>query len=72
MNMTFTNDCASLEIYKKSLKGTVQDYMITFNEENNDLESVVSITENLFQQLINSLARDLTSENVGHYTTGKA
>ena len=36
LNMSYSNDGASLDIYKQSLKGKVQVFMISFNEEQTD------------------------------------
>ena len=54
-NMTFRNDCAYLNFYKQSLKGTIQDYQISFNEEQKEIEKIVPLTLDLFQQFVQSV-----------------
>ena len=53
--MSFRNDCAYLNFYKESLKGTIQDYQISFNEEQDTIEKIVPLTLDLFQQLVKSM-----------------
>ena len=50
--MSFSNDCASLKFHKQSLKGTFEDYVISFNEEHTSIPEVLYITKDLFEQLI--------------------
>lgn len=52
--MSFSNDCASLDFYKQSLKRKVQDFMISFNEEQTDIQQVLIRTKDLFVQLIDT------------------
>jgi hypothetical protein len=52
--MSFHNNCASLDFHKQSLKGKVQDFIISFNEEQTDIQHVLKLTWDLFQQLVNS------------------
>ena len=54
VNMSFENDSACLTFYKESLKGIVRDFVISFHEEQTDIEEVVRITSDLFEKLINS------------------
>lgn len=49
---TLSNDCAFLKLYKRSQKGTVHDYCISFKSEQQDIAHVVSITKDLFLKLI--------------------
>lgn len=51
-NMSFHNDCAYLKFYKKSFKGLVRDYQISFNETQSSVEDIVPLTLDLFRQLI--------------------
>ena len=53
--MSFRNDCAYLNFHKQSLKGVVQDYQISFNEEQSNIERIVPLTLDLFQQLVHSM-----------------
>ena len=53
--MTFRNDCAYLNFYKQSLKGRIHDYQISFNEEQTQIEKIVPLTLDLFQQFIKSV-----------------
>ena len=53
--MTFRNDCAYLKFHKQSFKGMIQDYQISFNEEQNDIEKIVPLTLSLFQQFVKSV-----------------
>lgn len=53
-NMSFVNDCASIELYKQSMKGTLKDFIISFNEEQTDMEQVLMKTQSLFLDLIDS------------------
>lgn len=52
--MSFHNDCAFLKFHKKSFKGLVRDYQISFNEMQRSVEDVVPLTLDLFRQLIES------------------
>ena len=52
--MTFRNDCASLRFYNQSIRGKVQDFVISFEEYQKDLELVMRLTFDLFDQLIKS------------------
>ena len=49
----FLSDCADLKFYKQSLKGAVQDYIISFIEDQTDLPQIISTTMQLFEQLMN-------------------
>lgn len=53
--MLFSNDCAYLNFYKKSLKETIQDYCISFYNEQDDLPFVMRETVSLFEKLVDSL-----------------
>ena len=53
-NMNFNNECASLEFHKKSFKGVVTDYIISFKEERTSIENALPITRDLFRHLIES------------------
>ena len=73
--MSFHNDCASLEFYKKSLKGIICDYMISFKETQTSIEDALPITRDLFHQLIKSFgnknvtARLIAKVNYIHVNT---
>lgn len=53
--MSFRNECSYLNFYKKSLKGVTEDYQISFNEDQHNIERIVPLTLDLFQQLLDSL-----------------
>lgn len=48
----FSNDCAYLNFHKQSLKGRVQDYVISFYNNPNNFYSILNETNFLFQKLI--------------------
>ena len=50
--MSFHNDCAQLDFYKQALNGRIQDFIVTFTEEQNDIEQVLRLSLELFKQLI--------------------
>lgn len=52
--MSFQNDNACLKLYKESLKGKVQDFIISFNSEQADIDDVLQVTLDLFECLIKS------------------
>ena len=54
--MSFFNNCASLNFHKRSLKGAVEDYIISFNEEHATIAYVLLITQDLFEQLMNNFS----------------
>ena len=47
-----SNDSGTLRHYKSSIRGIVQDYIITFNSEECDIHCVVDKTYELFEKLI--------------------
>lgn len=49
--MNFSNDCAYLNFHKQSLKGRVQDFVISFYNKPNDFNSILDETSDLFQKL---------------------
>lgn len=51
-NTSLSNDCAFLKLYKRSQKGTVHDYCISFKSEQQDIAHVLSITKDLFLKLM--------------------
>ena len=53
--MTFRNDCAYLTFHKQSFKGRIQDYQISFNEEQKDIKKIVPLTLSLLQQFVKSV-----------------
>ena len=52
---TFSNEFANLCFRKESLKGVVQDYVISFNEKERDIEVVVGKTFGLVKELYQKL-----------------
>ncbi len=52
---TLSNEFGNLCFYKESLKGVVQDYVISFHEKEKDIELVVGKTQSLVKQLFQKL-----------------
>ena len=50
--LEFTNASGKLCFHRKSLRGRVQDYIISFDETVHDIEMVLDKTHDLFQQLM--------------------
>ena len=50
--MSFHKSCANLKFYKQILKGVVQDFVISFDEEHTDIFLALNNTLDLFRQLI--------------------
>ena len=59
--MSFCNDYASLDFYKQSLKGTVQDFIFAFKKEQTDIQQILNITLDLFEQLVESFTDKIIS-----------
>lgn len=51
---TCSNDHAKLRHHKSSLRGTVTDFIITFNDEETSADIIVEIASNLFVSLCES------------------
>ena len=51
--LEFENSSGKLCLHRQSLKGAVQDYIISFNGKVSDINMVVGKTFDLFQQLMN-------------------
>lgn len=49
---TITNDCGTLSFHRQSLKGKVQDYVISFHKEEYDIQLLIGHTKGLFFELI--------------------
>ena len=49
---TFKNQHANLCFYRQSLRGVVQDYIVTFDEEEYEIERVVGRSYDLFEKLM--------------------
>ena len=52
--MFFENDNACLKLYKESIQGKIQDFIISFNTEQTSIDNVVQETLDLFEHLIKS------------------
>ena len=52
--MSIQNNYAYVNPYKQSFKGKITDYTITFNENQTDIQQILYITRDLFEQLIQS------------------
>ena len=50
--MEFSNAFGKLCFHRQSLRGAVQDYIISFNEEECDMDSMVHKTYDLFEALM--------------------
>ena len=46
------NHFGSLGLHRRSTRGVIQDYIITFNEEESDIEGVIDKTYDLFENLM--------------------
>ena len=70
--MHFSNDCGFLTFHRESLKGVIQDYVISFHEDECDMQLIIIGSSDLFRQLINSfknrkvLARLVAKVNFYH------
>lgn len=51
----YANKQATLKLYKETLKGVCQDYIIKFNKEQRHVENLIPVTYDVVQQLINDL-----------------
>ena len=76
--MNYRNDCANLSFYKSSLKGVGQDYCISFEKDEIDINFILSQTAELFDQLIshfkdkrNIYARLVAKVNLYHINETK-
>ena len=58
--MSFYNSCANVKYYKQSFEGTVQDFMISFDEEHTDVFKALNNTFHLSQQVIETNFKDRT------------
>ena len=81
---SFSNDCGTLQFHQQSLKGKMQDYVITFHKEEMEIKSVSTDTYVLFHLLMETfkdklvrarlvakvLFEHLGSEEVRHYHFG--
>ena len=54
----FSNNEATLTLYKNSLRGVCKDYVIRFNEEQVSIEKIISISSDIVKQLIDSLQKE--------------
>jgi hypothetical protein len=52
--MAFHNDCSHLDFYRQAFNGRVQDFIVTFNEEQKDIQQVLRLSSDLFKHLIQS------------------
>ena len=52
------NDYGELDFYKESLKGVVQDYVISFNAKERDIQMIVDKTLDLIQLLFNKFRNE--------------
>ena len=50
--MSFHNNRATLDFHRQSVRGTVKDFVISFHEDQRDIEQVLRLTLDLFQQLM--------------------
>ena len=53
---SFINSHACLSHHKTSIRGKVQDYVISFNENQHDLNEIVNQTSQLVEQLFSSFS----------------
>ena len=57
-DIELTNASGKLCLHRQSLRGRVQDYIISFDEEVADIQMVVGKTFDLFQQLMTKFEED--------------
>ena len=57
-SFTCTNRNASLKHHRNSLRGTVLDFIITFDSEESSIEGIVAIASNMFELLCERLSSD--------------
>ena len=50
---TITNEFGNLCLHRRSTRGVVQDYIVTFDQEESDIKSVIDKSYDLFEQLMN-------------------
>ena len=50
---TITNEFGNLCLHRQSTRGVVQDYIVTFDQEESDIKSVIDKSYDLFEQLMN-------------------
>ena len=58
-DIELTNPSGKLCFYQQSRRGVVQDYVISFNQEIDDIQMVVEKTFDLFQKLIEHFEDDV-------------
>ena len=54
-SVNLSNDFCKLTFHRQSLRGTIRDYIITFNDKETDLEIVITKTADVFKQLIETV-----------------
>ena len=54
-SVNLCNDFCKLTFHRQSLRGTIRDYIITFNDKETDLEIVITKTADVFKQLIETV-----------------
>ena len=54
----FANKESTLCLYKEALHGICQDYVIKFNQEQNDIEGVIPIALDLVQEVVRNLQNE--------------
>ena len=50
---TITNEFGNLCLHARSKRGVVQDYIVTFDQEESNIKSVIDKSYDLFEQLMN-------------------
>ena len=50
---TITNEFGNLCLHRRSTRGVVQDYIVTFDQEESNIKSVIDKSYDLFEQLMN-------------------
>lgn len=67
---SYSNNFGDLTFYKSSLKGTVQDFVVSFNDNFTDIESIIDETfelvKHLFDKFIDFKARLIAKVNYFH------
>lgn len=64
VSFTCSNRNAILKYYRNSLRGTVYDFIITFHNEESDLELIIQIASDLFEKLCQSFDGELMKSDL--------
>ena len=54
--MSFSNDCGTSSFHRQSLKGAIQDYVITFHKDEINIKAGIGETSTLFLKLMDTFS----------------